>query len=337
MTRKKKQSSILAAAAQAASDTSTAPAPVTGNRVQQKIQGITRAQQDVSRPTLTVEPDECRIWERHNRFYDRLDDENCRDLIEGFISQGKQTDPAVVRRVNGKGKIKYEIICGARRFWTVNWLRANHYPDYKYLVTIEDLDDEAAFRRSNSENLDRQDISDYERAMEYKGALAWYYDNNQSAMAKRLEKTESWLSRYLSLAEVPIQLVNAYANLHDLKKRHAIDLLKLYNSNDKAAVNRLLKRATELHEQHKRDAIEGKRPMNGAKVLQELKATANTKKGRGGDRGPLMQFEDSGTVHLSVTSKNPKGMTIHIPSGTGVTNEQLVSSFRAALKEHHER
>jgi hypothetical protein len=61
---------------------------------------------------------------------------------------------------------EYEVICGARRHWTVAWLRANNYRQFRFLVEVRELSDEEAFRLSDIENRDREDISDYERAID---------------------------------------------------------------------------------------------------------------------------------------------------------------------------
>ena len=81
---------------------------------------------------------------------------------------------------------------------------------------VANLTDEEAFRLSDIENRDREDISDYERATDYADALGRYYENRQNAMAERLEVSEAWLSRYLLLAKTPkpdvsTPMVNSFA------------------------------------------------------------------------------------------------------------------------------
>jgi len=51
-----------------------------------------------NRSLLWVDPEDCRIWEHHNRRYDLLNERRCEDLIEGIKSQGRQEFPAIVRR-----------------------------------------------------------------------------------------------------------------------------------------------------------------------------------------------------------------------------------------------
>ncbi|MEQ6250742.1 ParB/RepB/Spo0J family partition protein [Sulfitobacter sp. HNIBRBA3233] len=173
-----------------------------------------------------VDPAECRMWERHNRDYDLLNEENCRDLIDGIKAQGRQEFPAVVRPIDDPD-YKYEVICGARRHFAVSWLRANNYQQFKYLIEARELSDEEAFRLADIENREREDISDYERAIDYADAIARYYGGKQKAMAERLEVSQSWLSRYLALASLPQQVVDAFPTIRDLRERHARDLKPL--------------------------------------------------------------------------------------------------------------
>lgn len=167
-----------------------------------------------------VDPARCRMWARHNRAYELLSEENCRDLIDGIRAQGQQEFPAIVRRVK-EGDHEYEVICGARRHFAVSWLRANNYPQFRYLVEVRDLSDEEAFRLSDIENRDREDISDFERARDYANAIGLYYGGRQKAMADRLEVSESWLSRYLTLARLPEEVVAAFPTLREIRELHA--------------------------------------------------------------------------------------------------------------------
>ncbi len=129
----------------------------------------------VSRTHELIDPARCRMWAGHNREYEALSEERCRDLIESLKAQGKQEVPAIVRRVRDDPAFDFEVICGARRHWSVSWLRAHNYPEFRFLVEIRDLTDEEAFRLADLENRARADISDYERARDYLRALDHYY------------------------------------------------------------------------------------------------------------------------------------------------------------------
>lgn len=214
-----------------------------------------------------VDPAACRMWERHNRAYELLTPENCRDLIDGIRAQGRQEFPAIVRRLTGEDH-QFEVICGARRHFAVSWLRANNYPRFRYLVEVRDLNDEEAFRLADIENRDRDDISDFERARDYASAIALYYGGKQKAMAARLEVSEGWLSRYLGLAKLPDEVVAAFASIRDIRELHA-RTLKPFLATPKSRAAVLAEAGLLAAEQ----AGQGG-PVEAPKVIARLKAVA---------------------------------------------------------------
>jgi ParB family chromosome partitioning protein len=188
----------------------------------------------VGRAVEQVDPARCRIWSEHNRDYAKLNEERCADLIESFKAQGRQEFPAIVRRVQDEPGIDFEVISGARRHWTVSWLRQHNYADFRYLVEVRELTDEEAFRISDLENRARDDLSDIERARDYLKALGRHYGGKQKDMAERLKVSEAWLSRYLDLARLPTELVAAFADPHELKIKHVTQLKPLLKPDDRA-------------------------------------------------------------------------------------------------------
>lgn len=177
-----------------------------------------------------VDPASCVMWAGHNRAYELLTPENCADLIEGMKAQGQQEFPAIVRRLRPAGQgtgPEFEVICGARRHFAVSWLRANTYPQFRYLVEERELTDEEAFRLADIENRDREDISDYERARDYARAVEAYYGGQQKLMAERLQVSPGFLSRFLQLARLEPEIVAAFASIREIKEIHARQLRPL--------------------------------------------------------------------------------------------------------------
>lgn len=216
-----------------------------------------------------IEPEHARMWASHNRAYDLLTEDNCRDLIDGIRAQGRQEFPAIVR-ATGDVDVPYEVICGARRHFAITWLRANNYKQFRYLVEVRDLTDEEAFRLADIENRDREDISDLERARDYAGALERYYGGRQKDMAARLEVSDVWLSRYLSLARLPEEIVAAFPSIRDVREGHARALKPhLGRETDRAA---LIAEARTIGQ-------EG-RGLDPAAVVRRLKAAVVPRKSR---------------------------------------------------------
>jgi ParB family chromosome partitioning protein len=178
----------------------------------------------VTRVHEAIDPARCRIWAGHNRDYAALDDANCSDLLESLRAQGRQEVPAIVRRVTDDPAFEFEVICGARRHWSISWLRLNGYPEFRFLIEPRELSDEEAFRVADLENRHRKDLSDYERAVDYARALERYYGGSQQRMLERLNVSKSWLSRYLELAKLPGEVLAAYCSPHLVGISHAAQL-----------------------------------------------------------------------------------------------------------------
>jgi len=260
-----------------------------------------------------VEPGQCKLWEQHNRRYDLLNETRCADLIEGFKSMGKQEFPAIVRRLEGQGDLDYEVICGARRHWTAGYL------GWKLLVEVRELDDEQAFRLADIENRDREDISDYERALDYKKALKLYY-TNQKQMAERLEVTVDWLSRFLALADLPEEIVEAYRDVTEICVAHGRALAA--GLKDPKTRRRLLAKAKDLHGQD----------LDGKAVIGQLKKAASpaTKK------LPLASYETTkGKPMLTIDRKGRDGLSIIVEPGSGASKAELKSALHEAIEAHY--
>lgn len=196
----------------------------TGTRFLKRSNALAESGEREEKLLRWVDPERCVMWKGHNRAYELLNGENCRDLIDSIKSQGQQEFPAIVRRLPAGQGAEYEVICGARRHFAISWLRANNYPQFRYLIEVRDLGDEEAFRLADIENRDRADLSDFERARDYLQALDLYYGGKQKAMAARLEVSEAWLSRYLYLARLPDDVVQAWPQITELKELHARSL-----------------------------------------------------------------------------------------------------------------
>lgn len=246
-----------------------------------------------------VDPATCVMWAGHNRAYDLLTEDNCRDLIEGIRAQGQQEFPAIVRRLRpaheGQGP-EFEVICGARRHFAITWLRANNYPQFRYLIEERELTDEEAFRLADIENRDREDISDLERARDYAAAVERYYGGRQSVMAERLQVSAAWLSRYLQLARLDDRIVAAFPSIRDVKELHARQLKPLMASPDEAEA--LLAEADRIATEQAEARAQGAEPVPAAKVMTRLKAAAKPPRTRNAVDRVFNPSDEKGRVQM---------------------------------------
>jgi ParB family transcriptional regulator, chromosome partitioning protein len=275
-----------------------------------------------------VDPVRCRMWEGHNREYDALSEERCHDLIESLKAQGKQEVPAIVRRVRNSDDYDFEVVCGARRHWSVSWLRAHNYPEFRFLVEVRELSDEEAFRLGDLENRAREDISDLERSRDYLRALPIYYDDHQGRMAERLNVTTSWLSRYLDLARLPGELTQAFASPHDLRIRHIVSLKPLLKPDDRR--DRVFAEARRLSEAR---AAGEPIPGNAPDVIRLLTSAGEAPKKTGapkkaGKAQPELLHGGSATPVIRVDKRDRKSVTLTVLHKGGATRAEAEAAFR---------
>lgn len=277
-----------------------------GNRLAELASGNA-----VTRVHELVDPARCRIWEAHNRDYQALDETACSDLIESMKSQGRQEVPAIVRRVTGSPGIDYEVICGARRHWTVTWLRAHDHPKFRFLVEPREMSDEEAFRVSDLENRSRKDLTDHERAADYARAIDRYYDGSQQRMAERLNVSKSWLSRYLELAKLPPVIVGAFGSPAALGISHAAKLAPLLRI--PVSRKRMEETAEALGAEQAIRRAAGRVPMPAAEVVTML-VEAKRKPKPKLRHAAVTAAEDPKRVIASGTRTETGALTITIPA-----------------------
>lgn len=285
----------------------------------------------INRVHELVDPARCRMWEGHNRDYALLTEERCADLIESMKAQGRQEIPAIVRRVTGDSQFDFEVICGARRHWSISWLRAHNYPDFKFLVDVREIGDEEAFRLADIENRARDDLTDYERAKDYLRALNTYYDGRQKTMAERLKVTESWLTRYLDLARLPRELTVAFVNVQELGIRNAIALKGLLKPEDKRE-----KAFAEAARLAAEQAGEG-RALPVLDVIKALTIAAETPKKSGSPKKsgkPQTVSSPGGKPVLKILGSDRKGIHLTLLNKGGASRDDVEVALKDILDTH---
>ena len=273
--------------------------------------------------TEWVDPARCRPWRLHNRDLDHLNEDTCRDLIDAFLSAKKQRIPAIVRRLKGDPDHDFEIIAGVRRWWTVQWLRDHHHPDFEYLVTIQNVSDEEAFRVSDIENRSRKDISDWERAKEYARALDEFYNSNQSEMAEHLKISRSWLSRLLDVARLPPQIVAAFADTHGITVRIARDVKPL--TAERQVLDLMLAEAQAIVREREDLGVVLAAPEVAKRLIKAATAPARSSAAEIEVKGR------NGKVMLRYAKSARGGFTFKVPPRSGASTADIVKAIEAAL------
>jgi ParB family chromosome partitioning protein len=274
----------------------------------------------VNRVHEFVDPARCRIWEGHNRDYAALTETACADLLESIRAQGRQEVPAIVRRVTGDPAHDYEVICGARRHWSISWLRANSYPEFKFLIEPRELTDEEAFRLADLENRSRKDLSDYERATDYARAIERYYAGSQQKMVERLEVSKSWLSRYLELARLPAEVIACFASPHVIGISHAAQLAPLLHA--PVSRDRVLAAAETLRA--------GAETLPPAAVVRRL-ADAAKSRGIKPPKTPTIIRDSDGKILLKAQRAPNGSLSLTIPPAAARNRAELLKAMADLL------
>lgn len=285
----------------------------------------------VNRSHELVDPARCRMWAGHNREYGLLNEDRCQDLIESMKAQGRQEMPAIVRRVSDDTDYDFEVICGARRHWTISWLRSHNYPEFKFLIDIREIGDEEAFRLADIENRARDDLTDLERARDYLRALGAYYDGRQKTMAERLNVSESWLTRYLDLARLPEELMVAFRQPQELGIRNAIALKALLKPDDRR--NRAFGEARRIAEAQK----ESGQTLPVLEVIKALALATDPPKRSGSPKksGMIRTVSSAGGKPvLRIEGADRKGVRLTLLNRGGASREDAEKAIREILDQH---
>jgi len=306
----------------------------TPERLTARLSGLSRVTSgDVKEKNLyLVDPGRCRMWARHNRRYDLLTEAACEDLLESLRSQGEQEFPAIVRRVSDDPNFDFEVICGARRHWSVTFLRDVEHRSIKFLIEERDLDDEAAFRLSDVENRSRKDICDFERALDYRNAVESYYGGVARRMAERMEVREGWLSRFLDLAKLPQTVVEAFGDIRQLKENHARIIKPLLA--DPTSRTRLMAEAKRLVGEQGQRREAGEALIEAPQVIEKLRTAAlGTSKAPSVKADPEVHTNEAGARLFTLAAKGPGRAVLELALDSKASNADFQAAFQSALAQ----
>lgn len=281
-----------------------------------------------------IDPNLCRPCEENARDYAELTEENCRDLIDALLSEGSQRIPAVVRRTGDEAK-PYEIIAGSRRHFAISWLRANNYPSFEYVVQIEDIQDEQAFRLSDVENRARKDVSAWERGVSYQRALTNYYNNNVQEMADRLRMSSRNLRYLLDIARLPLAILNAFGSPGELTISNSDALIKRFKEGQ-GTKSAILHEAAIIAELQQELRAAEKGTISAADVVRRLVA-AREKSGEHDKRSKqdhVVLTVDGRTLMTWSPPRGRGGLSLSIPNDKAVDPDELKRAFGKIVDSH---
>jgi ParB family chromosome partitioning protein len=203
-----------------------------------------------------------------DRFPIAFSDATFESLLESIRSQG-QIEPIVVRRPADAGRRgeSYEVVTGRRR------LRALRQIGRKVLARIIEADDAAALGMMYAENEERADISALERGRWFRACLD-RLGTTQNDLAARFRLTKSTVSQYVSIAELPDELLQRFADPRRISYNKGTRLLKCLRD-DADAYDRIIAAL---------DQLTAKRAAGYAGAIDEIDLAISAGEGRGGEQ-----------------------------------------------------
>lgn len=231
--------------------------------------------------TLTKLPlSEISRWKLANRLH--LNEKSCESLIESIKNHGQQ-QPVIVRKNNKK----YELISGSRRLFACQQLKID------VLALVVELTDKEALVLMDLENRERQDISPYERALDYKRWVEEGVYKNYAQIVEAIGIKKNLLSQIVSLSDLDPTLANSFNTPFAISIKWGYALKKFIDKNPS-----LLSKAIEL----------AKKGLDSKAVLREItsvdkKTTAKitTLKNHKGDVAVKVKKAKSGETVLTFT------------------------------------
>lgn len=158
------------------------------------------------------------------RYSDRPENEmgDINDLADSIKQHGQQS-AALARKKDGR----YELIFGHRR-----WRACKQLGIDLLCKVVSDLTDEVAAALQTSENLDRQDISDYARAISFKRLLENRVFESESRLSEKLRVSKTTLNDILSYTRLPQDVSEQLTNIHKISRRTIVKLSVLLKDNN---------------------------------------------------------------------------------------------------------
>lgn len=172
---------------------------------------------DGSLPTKRLDPKLIVRSRWANRHALSFTDREFDDLKKDISEQGGNVQPIKVRRMKGDAE-KYEIIFGHRRHQACLDLGID------VSAIIDDLDDKHLFIEMDRENRQRKDLRPYEIGCMYAKALDEGLFPSARKLAEEVGIDHSQLSKALSLARLPTDILNAFQSPLDLQYRWVTSL-----------------------------------------------------------------------------------------------------------------
>jgi ParB family chromosome partitioning protein len=181
-------------------------------------------------PTKYIAPELIVRSKWANRHELSFQDVDFKGLLKDIKSHGGNVQPIKVRPKDGDPG-RYEIVFGHRRHQACLDLGIH------VLAIVESVDEKKLFIEMDRENRSRKDLRPYEVGLMYARALDDGLFSSMRKMAEEVDIDQSQLGKAISLARLPLDVINSFTNPLDLQYGWASDLVAAIQENPDAVLN----------------------------------------------------------------------------------------------------
>ena len=181
--------------------------------------------------TKKIDPKLIRASKWANRFEDSFSSQSFLDLKSEIDSSAGNIQPIKVRPIQGVPESddplepKYEIVFGHRRH------RACLELNLPVLALIDPVSEMNLFIEMDRENRQRADLRPIEQGFMYKKALAEGLFPSMRKLCDSISVDQGNASRYIALANLPQEVIDAFEKPGDLQQLWASDLARAVSEN----------------------------------------------------------------------------------------------------------
>lgn len=250
-----------------------------------------------SLPTKRIDPKLIVRSKWANRHVLSFADAEFEGLKDDINSQGGNVQPIKVRHLKGEAG-KFEIVFGHRRHQACLEL------GIEVQAIIDDLDEKHLFIEMDRENRQRKDLRPFEIGAMYAKALDEGLFPSARKLAEEVGIDHSQLSKSLSLARLPPDVLKAFTSPLDLQYRWVGDLVGATQKDPDhvLSISKTIQR--EVPRPSSGDVF--RRLTEGCGTVPHSVAKAENLEGAGGQKGELAFNEKKRTVRIDLTNIDPK-------------------------------
>ena len=273
-----------------------------------KITQSTTAQPNAEDILIKVSPSICRPWVYADR--NSLEMGSIEDLANSIKANGQQ-EPALVRKLSSPDKgIEYEVIFGHRR-----WLACT-LCDQPLLAIVKQLSNKEAAIAQKEENENRENLSDYARAVNYSNLLKDKVFSSESELAANFGIKRTSLADILAYVKIPNEFMRLIQSPHKLPKRVAVRIAQICKNISTDELEKICQYAALIEK--------GKIPFN--KLNKDLLLSDCAENNQLSSKKDVKIFKNSLSVNLFKSGKNQNNtpcFTFH----KIVTDNNLISEI----------